>query len=627
MSMARSRRHVRRRVRPLGALSRLLQGYCVAAVALLVVVGGAEMLGAPVFEDEPGRSVVDVLARLNQLLPWRLVSDGNPATAFLINTLAISFGASLGLAVLELVLQSKVVTALALLGALLLVLVGRPLLSGGDPGSTDGAPSIRLPWAPPDPASEARGGRLPPGQGASGALAALARPDPAFGLVEAYKVPDPALAQRLAVGYERLTFGWPQLQAAAGAALNPHYLPLAIVDGERAKGTQLVGLLVGTPAWAARQPADGPRSVPRNLDLAWDHADNYWGRFVERIARDYRGRVDDWIVWNEPDIQPGDPNASYYAFAGTAQDYYQMLRVAYGSAKKGNPAARVHLAGLTYWVDKRADRPQYFERLLTLMDADPTAAANRHYFDVATLHLYTDPRALYDVPRLYRKLMAERGLDKPIWVNETNVIPYDDPTNAGTGYDLPTGMRCTLDDQASYVLQAFGLALAGGVERMAVYKAVDSPGAALNGAVDAIERAALVRADGSPRPAFAAYETAVRHLRDAGAANYRPGPSVETVVVERPDSQRTTVLWNAGAAPVLARLAAAGARAELVDAAGRASPLAPAPDGDYAIPLPGATCRTDPDDPRRLLLGGETYLVAEYDVTGDQPPRSARAEP
>src|SRR5207248_10335814 len=137
----------------------------------------------------------------------------------------------------------------------------------------------------------------------------------------------------------------------------------------------------------------------------------------------------------------------------------------------------------------------------------------------------------------------------------------------GTGYDVPTDMRCTLVDQVGYVLQAFGLGLAGGAERVAFYKAQDGAGAAFNGDVDAVERAGLVREDGSLRPAYVAYQTAVRYLKDGQAAQYFPGRNVETVVVDRPGGQRTTVVWNAAPTPVAARLAVAGGRAEVVNAA------------------------------------------------------------
>ena len=450
--------------------------------------------------------------------------------------------------------------------------------------------------------------------------------DDRFGLVEAFRLAGDDQAARLGARYERLVFWWSALQQAPGSALNPHYLPPALLDRERERGLRLVGAILSTPAWAAANPAAGPRSVPRNLALPWDDPANDWGRFVERLARDYAGRVDDWIIWNEPDIQPGDPNSAYHTWAGTVEDYYALLRVAYLSAKRGNPAARIHLAGLTYWVDERRGQPQFFERLLDLMAADETAAAHDYYFDVVTLHLYTDPRSLYRVPRLYRELMRARGMDKPSWIDETNVIPWDDRTNAGTGYDVPTDMRCSLIDQAAYILQAFALGLAGGAERLAVYKATDSVGAAYNGEVDAVERAALVREDGSLRPAYVAYQTAVRYLAGAESAQYFPGRDVEAVVAQRRDGDRVTVLWNPGGRPTVARLKASGAGAELVDAAGRRYRLVQDQSGEYAIALPPATCQTDPDHPTRYLLGGETYLVVESDVSPDAALQAPLAE-
>ena len=200
--------------------------------------------------------------------------------------------------------------------------------------------------------------------------------DPRFGLVEAFRLADRGWGRALGARHERIAFWWSALQAQPGAPLNPHYFAPTVLERERQDGFQVLGLLMSTPAWAAANPADASRAVPRNLGLPWDDEQNYWGRFAQQIARDYAGQIDDWIVWNEPDIQPGDPNAAYYAWAGDVEDYYQLLRVAYHAIKAGNPSARVHLAGLTYWSDREANRPQFVERLLDVMAADPSAPAN-----------------------------------------------------------------------------------------------------------------------------------------------------------------------------------------------------------------------------------------------------------
>ena len=75
--------------------------------------------------------------------------------------------------------------------------------------------------------------------------------------------------------------------------------------------------------------------------------------------------------------------------------------------------------------------------MLDLSRPIPDAAANNYYFDVANLHLYS--RAA-DIPRIvgwYRDQLAARGMSKPIWIGETNAIPYDDAIWQASKDELP----------------------------------------------------------------------------------------------------------------------------------------------------------------------------------------------
>ena len=454
-------------------------------------------------------------------------------------------------------------------------------------------------------------------------LPAVANTDGRFGLVEAFRLSERALDTPLGARVQRLTFPWPALQPQGPDDLDTRAFPLDWLDQQRARGYRLVGLLLGTPAWAARAPSDGVRAVPRHLDRAWDDPANAWAHFTAVVAQTYAGRVDDWVIWKEPDLLPGEAEPAQLTWAGTLEEYYALLRAAYQAIKHANPQARVHLAGLTYWNDWRAGRPQYFERLLDLIAADPTAPAHDYYFDVATAHLYADPRALYHVPRLYRDLMRARGFEKPVWIGEAAVLPAERADQDAS----PAPEHCAPADQAAFVVQAFALGLAGGAEQIAIAQAQDTPPA---GDLLPHERAAaagLVRADGTPRPAYVAYQTAVRYLQDAADARYFPAATAEAVVVTRPPDQRTTVLWNAAPYPVVALLARAGQSAELVDAAGTSQPLAPTPEDEYALVLPPASCHTDPTDPQRYLVGGAPYLVVERGVPAERAMRAPQAVP
>ena len=119
----------------------------------------------------------------------------------------------------------------------------------------------------------------------------------------------------------------------------------------------MAGLLQFTPTWAATSLDDPGRSVPRNLDLPDDDPRNYWGRFVFETVRYYTGRIDDWIIWNEPEFQPADAaGQGSYTWLGTDQQFARLMEVAYRAAKRANPRAIVAFPGTSYWVDQNAGR-------------------------------------------------------------------------------------------------------------------------------------------------------------------------------------------------------------------------------------------------------------------------------
>src|SRR5205807_1291423 len=81
-----------------------------------------------------------------------------------------------------------------------------------------------------------------------------------------------------------------------------------------------------------------------------------------------------WVFLNEPDVYK-DPD-DFHTFAGTPNDYAQMLKVGYLAARSVNPNAKIVMSGLTYFWDKENTRPQYFQRVLDALRGDPTAPAN-----------------------------------------------------------------------------------------------------------------------------------------------------------------------------------------------------------------------------------------------------------
>lgn len=78
--------------------------------------------------------------------------------------------------------------------------------------------------------------------------------------------------------------------------------------------------------WAEENADQGRRSPPLNLNLPFDDPNNYWGRFVAETAQHYAGRIDDWVLWNEPEFRPGDPGAGErFTWLGSDEEFAQLL--------------------------------------------------------------------------------------------------------------------------------------------------------------------------------------------------------------------------------------------------------------------------------------------------------------
>ncbi|MFQ5342863.1 MAG: hypothetical protein ACE5F6_15095 [Anaerolineae bacterium] len=414
--------------------------------------------------------------------------------------------------------------------------------------------------------------------------------------MQAYEAGD--AADEVEVGWERLFFSWPDMQPEGPDQWDEPYYGDAVIDREVAAGRELVGLLINTPLWAS----DGKTfaSVPHSLYLPYDDADNTWGRFVAGMARRYAGRIDRWVVWNEPDIW--DEGHPAHTWEGSVEDYYRLVQVAYLAARDANPDAKIHLGAFTYWWDVNYGRRPYLLRFLDVVAADPTGPANNNYFDAATVHAYFRPEQVYDLVQFTRQAMLNRGIDKPVWVNETNAPPSDDPVNPINGPLFPV----RLEEQPAFLIQAFAMAFAAGAERVEVYKMYDEA------QLYSGEPYGLVRHDFSRRPALRAFDAITDHFAGFTSATLRRIGPVNAVRLDRP-SGATTVLWNRSGGDLLVRLPAATAGAWLVDGMNRQH-IMRATAGAYWLRLPGTICRHSD-----CFIGGPPRLLVEAGQPPDTP--------
>ncbi len=428
-------------------------------------------------------------------------------------------------------------------------------------------------------------------------------PDPRFGAVEAYMAPEQAADLRL--GWDRMVIRWDARQPNGPDEWKvPADEAKRLADAESA-GREVTAILMGTPRWATDTiPIGGP---PRGLDLPYDDPANLWGNFVRRIVAEHKGQIKHWIIWNEPDIAIEEAGAQ---FAGSVDDYYRLLKTAYLAAKEVDPGAVIHLAGLTYWHDVVNNRPLYLGRLLERISQDPDAASHNDYFDVATAHVYFKTDDVYIILKAYRGLLDGYGLKQPIWLNETNAAPVDDPKYPVVN---PPLLPVTMEQQSAFVIQVNALALAAGAERVAIYKFFDDAPVTATPGGDPYSYG-LIRPDGSPRPALEALRVVTTHFTSVKTAALTDRPNYFIVKLDR-GGAITRVAWARGDKPVTLKLRPTpnAVNATLFDAQGEAHPLTIDEKGNYKLSLPPAVCTTSDG----CFIGGQPWVLIEIVPTAD----------
>jgi hypothetical protein len=409
---------------------------------------------------------------------------------------------------------------------------------------------------------------------------------PVFGVVDGSSRPGEASA--LGVGWERAIFHWNLIQPNPDS-FNADAVPEAAIGS----GRQVVGLVKGTPPWASTTPS--PSSVPVGLDLPYNDPGNVWGAFVTQLVTHFSGRgVHHWIVWNEPDIRPGEGSVE---FEGDVADYHRLLAVFYQAARAVDPGAHIQIAGMSWWHDQSAGRAPYLQRLLQSIIADPAAAANNFYFDGITLHIYFTTSSVVDIVRANTGILNRFNQgEKQVWLTEFNASPRRDPAAA-----IAAQFNVSLEQQADFIVQASAIALAEGVDRMSVYKMYDD-----NFTAGISEPWGLVRADGSLRPAFEAYRQVIGSF--TGAQNVlRYSSNGGTLVVATFPDHTVYGMWsdtfNAG--EFLIGGGDLGTETPVFDAA--RNPIVPAiaPDGSLLIEAPGA----ERIDASWVVVAGPVRLV------------------
>ena len=110
---------------------------------------------------------------------------------------------------------------------------------------------------------------------------------------------------------------WDSTEPAPGKL----YFHDEVVDGLLKTGLHVLGMPDDPPAWATKKGEDGSNPI----DTA------AYGKYCEKIARHYRGKIDHWELWNEP----------YLSYGGGPKRFGELLEAGFAGIKRGNPDAKV----------------------------------------------------------------------------------------------------------------------------------------------------------------------------------------------------------------------------------------------------------------------------------------------
>ncbi len=244
----------------------------------------------------------------------------------------------------------------------------------------------------------------------------------------------------------------------------------------------LLGILGYCPPWASSGP--GKNYPPGNI--------SNWTGFVSQIVGRYKGRINYWSLWNEP-------NAETF-FRGTVNQFIQEVFIpAAKAAKAANPDCRIVGPDLA-----QLSRSHWSVWLNTILKrAGP-------YIDVISQHCYKkkpgdvlkalDGKRHFWESRSVRSIIKRRHqADKPFWLTEV-------------------GWRSTEigeKKQAGYIISLLkGIARRPWIKKVFIFELRDSPGLPGYG---------LLRQNGSPKYSYEALKGFIATANGAYSSNEGQG--------------------------------------------------------------------------------------------------------
>lgn len=355
------------------------------------------------------------------------------------------------------------------------------------------------------------------------------------------------LVKASGAGMTRVDVGWASLQQDGPNGYSSWYLGKLdrMVAAADARGVQLLLTFMNSPCWASTAPDSLKQGCAGSW---WDRGvmgyapsnPQAYARALAFLAARYGTKVAAWEVWNEPN------HPDFFKASDQATAYARLLKAAYPAVKAANPRAVVVGGSLS-----QSDHA-FAQRLYDL--------GVKGYFDAFAVHPYSDdvspldPRSTIDarysfirgVPAI-RNVMLRNGDSRPIWLTESgwSTSTLRTPDHWRNGVSEAT--------QATFMRQQAQLIARWPYVKVNIwFNLLDAGG----DRTDKYSNCGLLRADGTAKPAFAAFRGAAATLA-AGSATIATTTKPAAAERKKPSAAQRRKARRARAARARARAARA----------------------------------------------------------------------
>jgi hypothetical protein len=197
-----------------------------------------------------------------------------------------------------------------------------------------------------------------------------------------------ALLDELGIVWVRNDFSWDIVEPQKGEWDFSRYDRM--VEDNIASGRKMLSVLGFDVGWLHKSGKQRDYISPEELP--------YFINYVEQVVTRYKGKVDAWEIWNEPNV--------YVRFwKGPAKDFYALSKAAAQKIRECDPEAKI-IAGSFFRVPKSFIKGMFASGALD--DVDGIA-----------FHPYAaTPKGAISLYDSFAALMREQGYTGEIWVTE-----------------------------------------------------------------------------------------------------------------------------------------------------------------------------------------------------------------